>query len=394
MRMIYTLILVTATAAMVQAQRNPSKLYFRCGSSGGTIEIERASGSGGFTDSTRWFVQTTPGNYKALSSYGSTGGANAIRETDTLVIEGIEMVMEHGKNITLPQNVRFVYLGAPRTNGVTMFIDNGTVFKMTNSMAAMSLSATGILKLGAGAVSPTQIVMVNTVKALNSTAAPIQTTGQAINGATIGASAYSAQLTSVATPTSNFGGFINLGALPVVLVSFDAQKQSAGVNLRWTTQQESNLDEFIVEKSTDGKTYTLAGRVPATGNSSTPQNYSFTDPSLLTGIAFFRVRMLDLDGKQGLTSIKAVRATQSSVKVGIYPNPAVTHANIVTNASAGVPAFIAVYNQQGMIVHSQSNLGGNSFTIDLGKYNAGQYLVEVKFADGSRQTERLFVNKR
>jgi hypothetical protein len=104
--------------------------------------------------------------------------------------------------------------------------------------------------------------------------------------------------------------------------------------------------------------------------------------------------MIDLDGKQGLTSVKAVRASQSSAKVGIYPNPAVTHANIITNASSESPVFIAVYNPQGMMVHSQSNKGGNSFTLDLGRYTAGQYLVEVKFADGSRQTERLFVNKR
>lgn len=395
MRMIYTLILVTGASVVAQSQRVSSKLYFRSGCLNNTVEIDKASGKDGFTDSTRWYVKTGVSTYKAVSSYGSSAANNAIRETDTLVIEGEEMVIEHGKTIVLPGNVRFIILGDPKIGSVSMTIGDGATLKMNHPLSAMSITAKGILKMGSGAIAPTQLVMLSTVKALNTGAAPIQTTGEAINGATIGASAFSAQVNSVATPTLNFGGFSQQGTLPLVLVSFDAVKQSSGVSLKWTTQQESNLQEFVVEKSLDGKNYHLTAEIPASGNSTSPLTYAYSDATPFNGIAYYRVRMIDLDGKQGLTPVKAVRSIYTSAKVGVYPNPATTYANIVVNSDIKTPVLVSVFNQQGSMVFSTPQIQGtNALSLDLSRYSAGHYLVEVKFSDGTHQTERLAVNRK
>jgi hypothetical protein len=57
------------------------------------------------------------------------------------------------------------------------------------------------------------------------------------------------------------------------------------------------------------------------------------------------------------------------------------------------PFTVAVYNQQGMLVGSQAPNTGNAIQVDLSRYTSGQYMIEVRFADGTRQTEKLMVVK-
>ena len=55
--------------------------------------------------------------------------------------------------------------------------------------------------------------------------------------------------------------------LPVTFANFTAQKQDNTSLLNWTTDQGSNTDKFIVERSGDGRINTSIGEVKAAGNS-------------------------------------------------------------------------------------------------------------------------------
>jgi hypothetical protein len=68
------------------------------------------------------------------------------------------------------------------------------------------------------------------------------------------------------------------GSLPITLARFNASRNDAGIILTWQTTMESNNAAFIVQKSTDGSTWTDIATIKSTavnGNSSTPINYSF-----------------------------------------------------------------------------------------------------------------------
>jgi hypothetical protein len=57
-----------------------------------------------------------------------------------------------------------------------------------------------------------------------------------------------------------------LSLLPVKLVSFTATLNDNHTDLKWTTMTENNLSHYAVEKSTDGKNFSQAGVVFASGN--------------------------------------------------------------------------------------------------------------------------------
>jgi hypothetical protein len=411
MRKIFTLTAFMAVAISMNAQtRTGRKLYWKPTTASNSFTISAASGltTGAnyrFTDSTQWFYLSGPTTYTAISAFTGTGATTAdmnILETDTLVINGHRL--DINATMTIPTKVKHIILGNPQTGTgtQTLALQNGVTLTFANTASALGVNATGVLRLrtATNATTPTRLFLGTVLKATNtSTTVDQSQTGAQLSGTStlalasrIGVTARASQAT-VATAATPFAGFSTFGSLPIVLMAFDAVKQATGVSIRWSTQQEFNTQDFYVERSTNGADYSRIGIVAAAGNSTTVSTYSYTDATPVTGIVYYRIRVIDLDGKEGITSIKALRASSSSVKVGIYPNPATTHANVLVNAEPNNPFTVAVYNQQGMLVGSQAPNSGNAVQLDLSRYTSGQYMVEVRFADGSRQTEKIIVAK-
>jgi hypothetical protein len=75
--------------------------------------------------------------------------------------------------------------------------------------------------------------------------------------------------------------------------------------LKWSTSQETSLQSFIIERSTDGLVFQNLGSVAAT-NTNTVQNYVFTDASVnIQSRFYYRLKMLDTDGHFAFSQILA-----------------------------------------------------------------------------------------
>nr|GFD54372.1 hypothetical protein [Tanacetum cinerariifolium] len=68
--------------------------------------------------------------------------------------------------------------------------------------------------------------------------------------------------------------------LPVVLVSFDAQRLGTSATLTWATASERNSDYFAVERSLDGQTFVELGQVASHGTTQLHNSYQFVDAEL------------------------------------------------------------------------------------------------------------------
>jgi len=107
---------------------------------------------------------------------------------------------------------------------------------------------------------------------------------------------------------------LDLGAtLPVELVSFDGELNDGLVELSWTTATEVNTDFFEVQRQLADGSFTTLGSVAAAGNSEISTDYGFTDDAPLPGNNTYRLRIVDLDGSAGFSSLItiAVDATNS-----------------------------------------------------------------------------------
>lgn len=149
-----------------------------------------------------------------------------------------------------------------------------------------------------------------------------------INGAwdngTPGVASGSGPFTFSRTGITSFSPFTvssSTSALPVNLVSFTANKINNAVQLNWQTVSEKNFSFFAVERSADGMIFSSLGEVPVSFNNSTTKNYSYTDGSPIAGTNFYRLKMVDADGKFTYSKIVAVKNDNNN-SFKIFPNPA------------------------------------------------------------------------
>ena len=111
------------------------------------------------------------------------------------------------------------------------------------------------------------------------------------------------------------------GPLPVSLLDFKAVLQNKSVLLQWKIATEKNLTMFVIERSADGNRFLPINSVTVKGINAVKTNYSIIDEQPLQGINFYRLKMVDIDGKFTYSNIVAVKITPDN-QLHIFPNPA------------------------------------------------------------------------
>lgn len=159
-------------------------------------------------------------------------------------------------------------------------------------------------------------------------------------------------------------------ALPLKLVSFTGKKSNVNNELSWQTQSEVNTDNFLVERSADGKVYKTIGKVAARGASGN-NNYSFVDRLALKGDNIYRLKMTDLDGTFVYSNILVSLNRASIGSITVYPSPA----KEVLFINADQHEVLNIYNLEGKKMISQ-NLKPGINQIDISLFKDGVYFAE------------------
>ncbi len=107
--------------------------------------------------------------------------------------------------------------------------------------------------------------------------------------------------------------------LPVEFLKINAKSVVSSVIVSWSTASEKNNKKFIVERSANGTDWLAIGEVEGAINSTSVNEYSFIDDLPISGMSYYRIRQVDLDGKEDYSSIVAVKTDDYSVN--ILPNP-------------------------------------------------------------------------
>lgn len=96
----------------------------------------------------------------------------------------------------------------------------------------------------------------------------------------------------------SFGGSstLNCSFLPIELSEFYGINNGTYNTLKWTTLSEINNDYFIIEKSTDGVSWSQVEIVDGAGSSSVEINYNIIDHVPFQGINYYRLTQVDFDG--------------------------------------------------------------------------------------------------
>jgi hypothetical protein len=191
--------------------------------------------------------------------------------------------------------------------------------------------------------------------------------------------------------TINASGLGTFAILPVSLSGFTAELTGNEVALSWTTEQETNSNYFSVERSQNGSTWEEIGTVAAKGNSSTVSQYGFTDKTPLSGVNYYRLKMVNIDNSFNYSGVQIVRTTAVK-EISFFPNPATTTVNVSLESTENATS-IELMNISGQVLTAKRISGANGTTIslDVTQYARGMYIVRVINADGSSTTSKLAV---
>src|SRR5207253_10980450 len=83
---------------------------------------------------------------------------------------------------------------------------------------------------------------------------------------------------------------------------------------------ELNVVQYIVERSSDGVSFSPVGSVAAKGGEGTLY-YDWFDMSPTDGTSYYRIKNVDIDNKWSYSSIVKMNMTDASATLSVYTNP-------------------------------------------------------------------------
>jgi hypothetical protein len=191
------------------------------------------------------------------------------------------------------------------------------------------------------------------------------------------------------------------GPLPVNILTFSGQRNGNVNALKWVTATENNNKGFHVERSTDGRSFTSLGFVASRaigGNSNNQITYAFNDNSFSGDRHYYRLRQVDLDGREktsNIVLIKGVRPSSFTIS-GLFPNPTISKLNVLVDAPSKQNATLQVIDVTGKVVKEQRviiEVGTNTVEIDVNEVAAGTYLLKLTSKDSGETSLSKFVKQ-
>ncbi len=173
--------------------------------------------------------------------------------------------------------------------------------------------------------------------------------------------------------------------LPVTLEAFQGWNEGGANQLRWETSQESQFDYFEVERSLNGKEFQALGQRKGQGESSSRQFYTFRDPHAPLGKAYYRLNMVDLNGKQSYSDILEINRMSANFAIEeVYPNPFRDELHIRFTVVNDDPVWFRFRDLTGRETAAFSfrySVGTHTVSLPTATLAAGLYLLEYSQED-------------
>jgi hypothetical protein len=144
--------------------------------------------------------------------------------------------------------------------------------------------------------------------------------------------------------------------LPVSLLSFSSKWQSTDAVCEWTMANESEVDGYVIEASTNGQKFDSISYTKAVGVAG-KSNYAARDYDRwnLMGsqqVVHYRLKQFSKDGQfaySALSTLYKFEGRNKGLEVSIYPNPTQEYIYISCKNETG-PSSISIYDEAGKLV--------------------------------------------
>jgi hypothetical protein len=190
--------------------------------------------------------------------------------------------------------------------------------------------------------------------------------------------------TFTSTGFSSFGVGVPGSPLPLDLLSFTGKLSGDKGMLNWVTLNELNIAGFEVEHSADTRSFEKIGSASAKGGQN-QQGYQLTDPAVRRGIHYYRLKMLDQDGKFTYSNLVSIDfPVKAGLDFAIYPNPVSDRIHVRFNGSeafnSSTPIRVDLTDVSGRVYLTQTwtELNSNDADLSVSDLPAGVYILTLQ----------------
>ena len=186
-------------------------------------------------------------------------------------------------------------------------------------------------------------------------------------------------------------------ALPIELLSFDAQAEQDKVIISWSTASETNNDFFTIQRSADGITFEDLKDIQGAGNSNSLIEYHIIDEKPLAGKSYYRLMQTDYDGTTSISSPVSVNFENHNTEasLSVYPNPNKGTFNLLLEGfDAYEDVTVSLRNMTGLSlmksVQKMDQEGRKSIKINNEALPSGIYLLTI-YSNTQSITQRIII---
>ena len=182
------------------------------------------------------------------------------------------------------------------------------------------------------------------------------------------------------------------GPLPLTFVNVAAQKIPGAVAVQWTTTQEINCKEFMVERSDDGIIFKVVAKLPALGNGNSIKKYEWLDKNIpeISKI-YYRLRLIDIDSSYQYSKIFSL-SIEANEFIKITPGIVQNFLDLSSSGISSSRATLKIYTSNGLLVYSKNAVLENNSPLtinEVGSFSAGIYFLEIITANHHRYIKKF-----
>jgi glucose/arabinose dehydrogenase len=186
------------------------------------------------------------------------------------------------------------------------------------------------------------------------------------------------------------------GPLPIFLHKFSVTQNGNSNQVKWTTELESHIEYFDLERSSDGINFTPINRQKGT-NASGPNNYTFEDKNFAPGVNYYRLKIVEIGAVVRYSVIiKTITAGERS-DLKVVPNPVVDNFSLSYLSPLRERVTIEIRDVSGKLletIQEDVNKGANIIYMqNLPNWNAGVYVISIKGKEEFKQAKFIKVRK-